>query len=282
VKTLQTKDGNARAFWRAPESPRVSLAWLGQAGFAIRQGSLRLVIDPYLSDCLEKKYRGTEKPHNRMMPAPITPEELTGLDFVLCTHRHSDHMDPEALPQIAATQPQTRFVVPRAEQDHARNLGLPAARLIPADATDVLTLAPHCSLRVIASAHESMEKNERGEHRYLGYILRFEDVTIYHSGDTVPYAELAQTLAGESIDLALLPVNGRGRGVAGNFTFSEAVSLCRAAGIPRLIPHHFGMFAFNTVDRKDVVQWADETSHPTCFLPQVDSWFEFNLLGRIL
>ena len=53
--------------------------------------------------------------------------------------------------------------------------------------------------------------------------------------------------------MALLPVNGRdahrlAHGVPGNFDFAEAVELCAAAGIATLVPHHWGMFAFNTVD----------------------------------
>lgn len=274
MNILQSREGDVRAFWRAPESPQVSLAWLGQAGFAIRQGSLRLVIDPYLSDSLGKKYRGSGRPHDRMMPAPITPAGLTGLDYVLCTHRHGDHMDPESLVQIATAHQHTRFVVPRAELEHARNLGLPNGRLIGIDAGEEVTLAPHCSLQAIPAAHESLEQNGRGEHKFLGYILRFDNVIIYHSGDCVPYPELVSRLAGKFIDLALLPVNGRGRGVPGNFTFAEATSLCCDAGISLMIPHHFGMFAFNTVDRKDLEKWAAGTSLPGCVLPGPGSWFE--------
>ncbi|MCG8509851.1 MAG: hypothetical protein MI741_11550 [Rhodospirillales bacterium] len=47
-----------------------------------------------------------------------------------------------------------------------------------------------------------------------------------------------------------LPVNGRDAqrladGIPGNFSFSEALELARS--FPFLVPHHFGMFAFNTL-----------------------------------
>jgi L-ascorbate metabolism protein UlaG (beta-lactamase superfamily) len=48
------------------------------------------------------------------MPAPILPGELRGMSAVLCTHRHSDHMDPEGLPMIAAGNPGCAVARPRA------------------------------------------------------------------------------------------------------------------------------------------------------------------------
>jgi L-ascorbate metabolism protein UlaG (beta-lactamase superfamily) len=67
---------------------------------------------------------------------------------------------------------------------------------------------------------------------------------------------------GQQIDLALLPVNGRDterltKGIAGNFTLAEAIGLCRQARIPALIAHHYGMFAFNTIDAETIDQAAN-------------------------
>jgi hypothetical protein len=57
------------------------------------------------------------------------------------------------------------------------------------------------------------------------------------------------------IHVAILPVNGRdaqrtAAGIPGNFTFDEAVELCRQAGIDSLLVCHFGIFDFNTVGRE--------------------------------
>jgi hypothetical protein len=58
-------------------------------------------------------------------------------------------------------------------------------------------------------------------------------------------------------DIALLPVNGRdeyrrSHNVPGNFHFEEAIALCHSTGIAYLIPHHYGMFEFNSVDPTDL------------------------------
>ena len=259
--------------WKMAEPDRPVIAWLGQAGFIVRAGCSRILIDPYLSDSLEEKYRGTDKPHPRMMPPPITIPELLGADLVLCTHRHTDHMDKQTLSRIADLNPACRFVVPRAEMAHALSLGLPPDQLVTIDAGEELELGN--MLKAIPSAHESLETNERGEHRYLGYILRLPQVTIYHSGDTLLYEGLAESMANEGIDIALLPVNGRGKGVAGNLTFGEAVELCREARIPEMIPHHFGMFAFNTINPGAIAAEAAKIGDIACHLPDTLSSLEF-------
>jgi L-ascorbate metabolism protein UlaG (beta-lactamase superfamily) len=266
--------GDVHAFWNASRSESPRLAWLGQAGFLVRHGGLRLALDPYLTDYLEKKYRLSSTPHRRMMPAPIGVHELDGLDYILCTHRHSDHMDPEGLPELTKTNPGAQVVVPAAEAAYAQGLGLPADRLITLDAGHSLSLAADAKVEAIPAAHELLEYNERGECRYLGYILQLGDCKIYHSGDTVSYPGLNETLLAAKIDLALLPVNGRGKGVAGNFTMAEALALCRDAAIPNMVPHHFGMFAFNTPEISQLQREAHGSKTPICHFPDASSWFQ--------
>jgi len=229
------------------------LFWLGQAGFMVRAAGRTLLIDPYLSDSLAKKYAGKIYPHIRAMPAPLSPAQARGIDAVLCTHRHSDHMDPGTLPEVAAQNPPCIFVVPKAARWRALEIGLAAERIAAMADGDRLLPFEGISIEALPSAHEERKRNERGEDEFLGYILRAGGVALYHSGDCVPYPGLRERLAGLDIDAALLPINGRderrrSNGIPGNFTFREAVELSGGAGIPSLICHHFGMFDFNTAD----------------------------------
>jgi L-ascorbate metabolism protein UlaG (beta-lactamase superfamily) len=239
--------------------PEPGISWLGQAGFLIRWRAFRLVVDPYLSDSLATKYRGARFPHTRMVPPPIAPERLVRLHTVLCTHAHSDHMDPETLPQLAAANPACRFVVPRAERATAIARGVPARRLITIRAGERLQLAPDLSLRAVPAAHEELRTDAQGNHHFLGYVLYVGDAAIYHSGDCVPFAGLDEELTACGVDVALLPVNGRdpqrrAHGILGNFTFDEATALCIRCRISAMIACHFGMFDFNTVAEP----WLDE------------------------
>jgi L-ascorbate metabolism protein UlaG (beta-lactamase superfamily) len=269
--SITSQPGGARSLLNVARLDGVGVAWLGQAGFALRYEDLRILLDPYLSNYLEKKYRDTDKPHERLMAAPIQAQELKLLDFVICTHQHSDHMDPEALPILASKSPAARFIIPRASREHLLKLGVPDKQVAGINAGERMSLSSECSVEAIPSAHETLEKNERGEYRYLGYFIRLGSLTFYHSGDTVPYPGLSERVSTHSVDLALLPINGRGKGVAGNFTFDEAVQLCQVADIPYFIPHHFGMFAFNTVDRKIIEASVKQVISPVCLLPTTNN-----------
>ncbi|WP_341210518.1 MBL fold metallo-hydrolase [uncultured Microbacterium sp.] len=236
----------------------ITLWWLGQAGFALRSRDRLLMIDPYLSDVLADKYAGEHFPHRRLHDAPVQPAQVTGLDLVLCTHGHTDHMDLGTLPLLQlASDP--LFVVPRAESTRAIGRGVPLARLLGMTAGETFGTGAGISITAVPAAHEERAHDAHGQEVFLGYVIDVDGYRIYHSGDCAPYDGIEEILRELDIDLALLPVNGRdpdrnGNGVPGNFRLDEAVALCRSAGIPRLIVHHWGLFAFNSADPDDLAR----------------------------
>jgi L-ascorbate metabolism protein UlaG (beta-lactamase superfamily) len=247
--------------------PTVTLTWLGQAGFLVHVAAaepagpdrreVTVLLDPYLSDSLAAKYAGTELPHVRLVPPPVAVEDLPPVDLVLCSHRHTDHMDPETLRALARLQPDCHFVVPAALADHAVGLGLPARRLLAAEAGRPFEPVAGVRITPVLAAHEELELDEQGRSRNLGYVLTLGGLRIYHSGDCVPYVGQVATIAALDVRIALLPINGRDayrlqRGVPGNFHPHEAVGLASAIGADVLVGHHFGLFDFNTVDETDL------------------------------
>ncbi|MBO6638790.1 MAG: MBL fold metallo-hydrolase [Roseitalea sp.] len=249
-----------------PPGDDVQLHWLGQAGFVIDGGRRRVVIDPYLSHSLAIKYRGRPFPHTRMMPAPVAPDDVGHVDLVLATHAHTDHLDPGTLPALMSANPGALLLVPAAIDTVAiARSGIGSNRLIGVDAGDVRE--PVAGLRITATraAHETMQRDAAGRHLFLGYAIALGDVTIFHSGDTVPYEGQIEEVAALKADLALLPVNGRdaeraAQGVPGNLHLAEAADLAAGAGIPAVIAHHFDMFAFNTVPRAKIDAFAASES----------------------
>lgn len=263
---------------------RVAIWWLGQAGFCLRFRDLRLAVDPYLSDSLARKYAGTRFPHRRMMPAPVSPDRLALLDWVFCSHGHTDHMDPDTLAAIARASPDCRFAVPRSERAKAIERGVPPDRLVATNAGEQLALDADASVAVVPAAHEERRQDADGNELYLGYVFKLGGRALYHPGDCVPFDGQRDWLAPHGIDLALLPVNGRdaerlANGVPGNFHLREAVDLCCAAGIGRMLGHHYGMFDFNTVDRDDseraIARWR-----PACAASLARAGLRYELLPR--
>ena len=242
----------------SPRSGEVTLYWLGQAGFVIEFNRFRMLIDPYLSNSLAQKYQGTKFPHARMMAAPILPDELDRLDVVLCTHRHTDHMDPGTLQPLARRFPKARFVVPAAVVDEAvKRCEAGIDRLIAVNPGERTEILDGCFVSPIASAHETLNRDANGNYPWLGYVIDAGGVRLYHSGDCIPYPGLEEAVAVHAPHVALLPVNGRdaqrsGNGVPGNFTLDEAVTLARNGGARAMIAHHYGLFDFNTIS-SDVI-----------------------------
>jgi L-ascorbate metabolism protein UlaG (beta-lactamase superfamily) len=222
--------------------------WLGQSGFVIRSRSGTLVVDPYLSEHLTQKYAATDRPHVRMTRAPLRGGDLPGVNLVLASHRHSDHLDPGTLPDLLAAAPAAPLVLPEAIVDHARGLGLPAERLVGLVAGGTFKTSGF-TVRAVPSAHEALETDSAGRHLFLGYVIEAEGRRLYHSGDSLAYEGLARWLGAGPFDALLLPINGRDprRGVPGNMSAAEAVDLAAAVRPRFVVPHHYDMFTFNTV-----------------------------------
>ena len=262
IKPVLQDDAFLEDVARARERPdRLHLWWLGQSGFLVQWQGCHLLLDPYLSDSLTKKYRGTDKPHIRMTEQVISPERLEFVDVVTSSHNHTDHLDAETLTPLLRSNEGLKIVVSRANLPFAaERLQLPLGQItsLAVDAPPV-RVEPF-SISAIPSAHETLEQDENGHHRYIGLIVKAGDWTIYHSGDCVPYEGLVERLKDQQIDIALLPINGRdpARGVAGNFTGEEAVQLGRQIQASLVIPCHYEMFEFNTVSPKAFIEAATQ------------------------
>jgi len=262
IKPILQDDAFLEDVDRARKSPdQLHLWWLGQSGFLIQWLGQHLLIDPYLSDSLTKKYAGTDKPHVRMTERVIAPERLDFVDVVTSSHNHTDHLDGETLVPLLKVNPDLKVLASRANLNFvADRLQVPPERLtsIRADA-EAISAGPF-AFHAIPSAHESLEQDEHGDHRFIGLTIRAGKWTIYHSGDCIPYEGLVDRLKNWKIDVAILPINGRdpARGVPGNFTAREAAQLGKQIPAGMVIPCHYEMFEFNTVSPHEFLKAAEE------------------------
>ena len=222
--------------------------WLGQSGYVLKYDDTIVVVDPYLSEHLTQKYEGTTKPHIRMTRAPFRGSDFRSARIVLSSHKHSDHMDPGTLPGLHAASADAEFFYPEALREQVESLGLASDRSVGLVSGTVETRGP-ITVRAIPSAHEGLDTDASGRHRYLGFVIELGPFRVYHSGDTVVYHGLIGELGPKPFDILLLPINGRdpSRGVSGNMTAAEAVDLANRICPRYVVPHHYDMFTFNTV-----------------------------------
>jgi L-ascorbate metabolism protein UlaG (beta-lactamase superfamily) len=245
-----------------PGMGEVHVWWFGQSGFLLKSAEAAVLIDPYLSDHLTRKYEATSRPHVRMTRSPLRAADLKGIDLLLASHKHSDHLDPGTAPDLMVASPAALLGLPAPLLDHAVGLGIPANRLVGLFAGEPFSI-PGATVRPLPSAHEGLDTDESGRHLYLGFVLEMGGLRFYHSGDSLAYDGLAERLGGSSIDVMFLPINGRdpARGVPGNMSASEAVELARQVRPRFVVPHHYNMFTFNTVPVSEFEREAGALPH---------------------
>jgi len=242
----------------------VVLWWLGQSGFLMRSSAGTLLFDPYLSDSLTCKYERTDKPHVRMTRRAVDPSTLTGVDVITSTHNHTDHLDAATLLPLLATNPLAALVIPEANRAFvADRLGCDPAWPRGLNDGESLHIGSF-EIHAIPAAHNEIDRDAEGRCHYLGYIVCCGDVTIYHSGDTLRYAGMAELLKSFAVDIALLPINGNRpeRRVAGNLFGDEAAQLAHDIGARVVVPCHYEMFEFNTEPPDLFVQMCERLDQP--------------------
>jgi L-ascorbate metabolism protein UlaG (beta-lactamase superfamily) len=248
----------------ASEPDGMTLWWLGQSGFLVRWDGRFLLLDPYLSDSLTRKYAATAKPHERMTALVVEPGRLDMVDVVSASHGHTDHLDADTLRPLLAASPQAVLVAPEAVRDlAAERAGLGADAIVAADAGRTVE-AGGFSFTGIAAAHEQVEHDRDGRALYLGYLVRRNGRSLYHSGDTVRHDGLVEALAGTAPDVALLPIKGSepARSVAGILDGVEAAHLANDIGARLVVPCHYEGFAFNTASPAVFIAEADRLDQP--------------------
>ncbi|HYE32492.1 MAG TPA: MBL fold metallo-hydrolase [Methylomirabilota bacterium] len=249
IKPLLQGEALLREIAQARQEPdHLHLWWLGQSGFLIQWQGRHLLLDPYLSDSLTKKYATTDKPHVRMTELVIQPEQLDFIDVVTSSHNHTDHLDADTLLPLFEVNPNLQFVIPEANREFvAERLKMPAIGPIGLDAGQSVEVGGF-KFHGVPAAHEQIDRDPQARCKHLGYVIQAGPWVIYHSGDTVRYEGMAETLRNWKIDIALLPINGRApeRRVAGNLDGPEAAQLAKDIGAGLVIPCHYEMFEFNT------------------------------------
>jgi len=95
-------------------------------------------------------------------------------------------------------------------------------------------------------------------YRWLGYVIKFGGVYIYHAGDTsVNDVVISELERFKNIDMALIPVNERNyyrerRGIIGNMSIREAFKFAEDIGANKVFPTHWDMFEQNSVFQKEI------------------------------
>lgn len=258
IKALRKDQALLDDILQQEDSSELYCWWLGQSGFLVQYQGKRLLLDPYLSNSLTLKYASTDKPHERISELVIDPAKLPRIDLVTSSHNHTDHLDAATLKPILENSPACKLIIPEANRDFVAER-LHIEKTLPIGLNDGETYQDETfKITAIPAAHNTIDRNESGQCHYLGYFITVGGIRIYHSGDTLYYAEMEKLICDFAPHVALLPINGNlaSRKVAGNLNAEESVDLAKSCNIPYVIPCHYDLFAFNTADVNEFINIA--------------------------
>ena len=236
---------------------------LGQMGVIVKGTDATLVIDPYLTNSIGDH---AGEWWARGYAPPLMPDELRGVDYYLASHEHGDHLDTMTAAPASLASPDMQFVTSgwcvdkllnRAQVDEGQII-------VPTAFEPMMLPGTSARLTVIPSAHYEKEYEPDKGYRWLGFLIEWNGVTFYHSGDTVIYPGYLESLHSlPTADVAMIPVNGRdwyretGQNAVGNLTPEEAPQLALDAGWDMVIIGHNDLFPNNAIPNGRIVDAFD-------------------------
>jgi len=236
-------------------SRKIKTKLLGQVGLKLCCYDLVLYIDPYLSNYVETQ-EGSE--FKRLVPVRASPSSITDADYVLLTHAHIDHCDPETIIPLSVSSPRCQFVCSRLVGNLLIEWGIEENRLI-INSDGVIDISREIKLHTVPSAHPTIVPLPDGGWAAVGYVLEMANkYIIYHAGDTsVDKLLIKHMKAFNGIDVAFMPVNERNyyrdkEGIIGNMTIREAFQMAVDIGVKTFVPTHWDMFESNQVYKEEI------------------------------
>lgn len=208
----------------------MKVAWLGQAGLMLETEGKTIIVDPYLSDSVEKI-----EPHNkRRVPVEECFLKIRP-DIIILTHNHLDHTDPETLKYYLGEESEVCVLASyNAWQNVRKKFGGIRNNYVMFNRKTKWTEGNLVFEAVYA---------EHSDDCAIGCILRAEGKKYYVTGDTLYNEKVFEDLP-NNIDYVFLPVNGRGN----NMNMTDAKLFCERIGATA-IPIHCGLF--DSIDLND-------------------------------
>ena len=223
--------------------------YLGQETFLLKKGNKFILIDPYLTDYVDRFPEFEKGFWVRKYHSPVKPEDMDFIDFILCTHNHLDHMDPDTIRGVSSCNDRTGFVVPYPDVNDNEKLLAGKNIIYGAKVNEPLQFG-ELNIIPVPAAHGIFHRDNDGNYCELSYLIKWGNFIVFHGGDMKVYPELPDILKGFDIDIAFLPINGGDwlrdkQGIVGNMNFREAADLGVEIGADLIVPIHFDLYDVN-------------------------------------
>ena len=206
----------------------MKITYLGQAGLLLEKDEFKIMIDPYLSNSVEKinpkNYRRVAVNENFFEIKP---------DVMIFTHNHLDHYDPETVVRFINENSNILVLAPKSVWDEVRKIGGNNNYIL----FNRHTTWTENGIKFIAV------KAEHSDISPIGVIIDDGEKKYYITGDTLYNEDIFEDIP-ENIYALFLPVNG----VGNNMNMTDASLFAKRINAQKTVPIHIGMFDEMTAD----------------------------------
>lgn len=216
------------------------MVWFGHSSYFIQIDGKRFLIDPVFSGNASplpgtnKAFRGTDR---------YTVADLPGIDYLVLTHDHYDHLDYETL--VGMNQKISTIICGLGVGSHLENWGYSGDIIIEKDWNEKIELDSGFVVFTKPARHFSGRGFARNNTLWMSYVLQSPTMKIYIGGDSgydSHFAAIGKDFG--SIDLAILE-NGQ-YDIKWKYIHAlpgEVLQAARDLNAKRLFPVHSSKFA---------------------------------------
>lgn len=200
----------------------MKITWLGQAGLLFEKDNYKIMIDPYLSDSVEKinpqnhRRTGVKKELFQICP-----------DMMIFTHNHLDHYDPDTVMKFITPETNITVLSSSSVWSEVRQIG----------GKNNYVMFNRGTTWTENGIKITSVKAEHSDAYAIGVIIDDGEKKYYITGDTLYNNDIFEDIQ-DDIYAVFLPVNG----VGNNMNMDDAKAFCEKINPQCAVPIHCGMF----------------------------------------
>ena len=199
------------------------IEYVGHATVHVDLDGVRLLTDPMLRNRVAHLRRATR----------VSPRAVRGVDAVLISHGHYDHLDLPSLEKLGKKLP---IVVPRGLGGLLRKKRFES--VLEIEAGETLAMGD-VEIRAVRAEHDRSRGPFGASADPVGYVVS-GSTSIYFAGDTDLFDEMADL---GPVDVALIPIWGWGPGLGGgHLDPGRAAEAVARIGPKVVVPIHWGTY----------------------------------------
>jgi L-ascorbate metabolism protein UlaG (beta-lactamase superfamily) len=261
----------------APESG-LRVTWMGHSSLLLEIDGVRVLLDPVWDERASPSQWAGPK---RFFAAPVSLEDLPGVDVVLVSHDHYDHLGEATIRRLAGLESMrgVRWATSLGVGEVLRQFGVRTEQISELDWTQGVTVGG-LEITAVPSRHFSGRKlTNRFETLWSAFVLKGTKHTVYFGGDSGWWEGFSEIGAAYGpFDLVMLEIgafdvmwNGIHLGPDGAARAFEALG-----GTGLMMPIHWGLFDLalhawrQPIERllelareKKIKLWTPEPGRPT-------------------